>query len=71
MRTLIFCFLMIVVFGNIVSFAVKMAWGVSKVVLSLILLPVILIGMVLAGLFWIALPVLVIIGVISLFALNK
>lgn len=71
MWTLIFCFLMIVVFGNIVSFAVKMAWGVSKVVLSLILLPVILIGMVLAGLFWIALPVLVIIGVISLFALNK
>lgn len=71
MLTLLFCFLMIMVFGNIVGFAVKMAWGVSKVVLSLVLLPVILIGMVVAGLFWIALPVLVIIGVISLFALNK
>lgn len=71
MLTLLFCFLMIVVFGNIVGFAVKMAWGVSKVVLSLVLLPVILIGMVLAGLFWIALPVLVIIGVVSLFAMNK
>lgn len=71
MLTFIFCFLMIVVFGNIVAFAVKMAWGVSKVVLSLVLLPVILVGMVFAGLFWIALPVLVIIGVISLFAMNK
>lgn len=71
MLTFIFCILMIVVFGNIVAFAVKMAWGVSKIVINLVLLPVILIGMVLAGLFWIAIPLLVAIGLISLFAMNK
>lgn len=71
MLTFIFSILMIVVFGNIVAFAVKMAWGVSKIVINIILLPVILIGMVLAGLFWLAIPLLVVIGVISLFAMNK
>ena len=71
MLTFIFSILMIVVFGNIVAFAVKMAWGVSKIVINLVLLPVILIGMVLAGLFWLAIPLLVVIGLISLFAMNK
>lgn len=71
MLTFIFSILMIVVFGNIVAFAVKMAWGVSKIVINIILLPVILIGMVLAGLFWLAIPLLVVIGVISLFAMHK
>lgn len=71
MLTFIFSILMIVVFGNIVAFAVKMAWGVSKIVINLVLLPVILIGMVLAGLFWLAIPLLVVIGVIALFAMNK
>lgn len=71
MLTFIFSILMIVVFGNIVAFAVKMAWGVSKIVINLVLLPVILIGMVLAGLFWLAIPLLVVIGLISLFDMNK
>lgn len=71
MLTFIFCILMIVVFGNIVTFAVKMAWGVSKIVINLVLLPVIFIGMVLAGLFWLAIPLLVVIGLLSLFAMNK
>lgn len=71
MLTFIFSILMIVVFGNIVAFAVKMAWGVSKIVINLVFLPVILIGMVLAGLFWLAIPLLVVIGLISLFAMNK
>ncbi len=71
MLTFIFSILMIVVFGNIVAFAVKMAWGVSKIVINLVFLPVILIGMVLAGLFWLAIPLLVVIGVISLFAMHK
>lgn len=71
MLTFIFSILMIVVFGNIVAFAVKMAWGVSKIVINLVFLPVILIGMVLAGLFWLAIPLLVVIGLISLFTMHK
>ena len=71
MLTFIFSILMIVVFGNIVAFAVKMAWGVSKIVINLVFLPVILIGMVLAGLFWLAIPLLVVIGLISLFTMLK
>ena len=71
MLTILFSILLIVVFGDIVAFAVKMAWGVSKIAINIVLLPVILIGMVLAGLFWLAIPLLVVIGVISLFAMNK
>ena len=71
MLTFIFSILMIVVFGNIVAFAVKMAWGVSKIVINLVFLPVILIGMALAGLFWLAIPLLVVIGLISLFTMHK
>ena len=71
MLTILFSILLIVVFGNIVAFAVKMAWGVSKIAINIVLLPVILIGMVLAGLFWLAIPLLVVIGLISLFAMNK
>ena len=43
MLTILFSILLIVVFGNIVAFAVKMAWGVSKIAINIVLLPVILI----------------------------
>ena len=51
-------------------FAIRAAWGVSKVVASVILLPILLVGLVLAGLVKIALPLLLIIGLYSLLVLN-
>ena len=70
MLALIFWILMMVVFGNILIFAVKMAWGITKVLFSLILLPFTLIFLVLGGLLKIAFPILAVIGLISLFTLR-
>ena len=70
MLGLIFWILMLVVFGNILIFAIKMTWGITKVVFSLILLPFILVFMVLGGLLKLAFPLLAVIGLISLFTLR-
>ena len=63
---LIFIILMAVIFGRLMVFSFRFAWGLSKVLFSLILLPLSLVGMVMAGLVRLALPVLAIIGIISL-----
>ena len=66
MFTFIFMIMMILVFGKLLGFAIKAAWGVSKVVF----LPLLLIGMVIIGLVKIALPILLIVGCVS-FLLPK
>lgn len=70
MLSLIFIILMFIIFGKILWFAVKAAWGISKIVCWVVLLPVLLLGLLIAGLVKIALPVLLIIGVISMFVLH-
>ena len=70
MLTILFWVLLLLIFGNMLIFATKMAWGISKVICSLILLPFVLIFMVLGGLIKIAFPLLAIIGLISLFTLR-
>lgn len=66
MFTLVFIFLIFVIFGKLFMFAVKASWGIVKILFTVLLLPLVLIVLVVAGLFYIALPVLVIAGVISL-----
>jgi hypothetical protein len=70
MLTVIFSILSFVVFGKILIFALKAAWSISKIMVSLVLLPLFLVGLVIMGLIKIAFPLLVIIGVISIFALQ-
>lgn len=67
---LIFWILMLAVFGNILMFAIRMTWGITKVLFSLVLLPLTLVVLVLGGLLRIAFPLLAVIGLISLFALK-
>lgn len=66
MLTLIFMILMVVIFGKIIGFAIKAAWGISKIVCTVVLLPLFLVGLVLVGLIKIALPVLLVVGIVSL-----
>ena len=66
MWTLLFIFLMFGVFGKLIGLAFRATWGITKIFFRLILLPVVLIGLVLAGLMYIALPLLVIIGIVVL-----
>lgn len=66
MLTFIFFVLMIMVFGKLLKLSVKAAWGITHVVLTLVILPIVLVLLVIGGLIYIALPILVIVGVIAL-----
>jgi hypothetical protein len=61
---------MFVVFGKILLFAIRATWGISRIVFSVVLLPIFLIGLVLKGLISLALPVLILIGIVSLVTLH-
>ena len=68
MMTLIFVILLVAVFGNVLKIAVKAAWGLSKMVCTVVLLPLVLLGLVFKGLIAIAFPILLIVGVIAVFS---
>ena len=67
MLNLLFTILMIMVFGTLIGFAIRAAWGISKVLVTLVFLPLILIGLVLGGLIYLALPILIVVGLVALF----
>ena len=67
MLNLLFAILMIMVFGKLIGFAIRAAWGISKVLVTLVFLPLILIGLVLGGLIYLALPILFVVGLVTLF----
>lgn len=71
MLTLLFCICLIGIFGKLFVFGIKMTWGISKIILSVIFLPIILIGMVIGGLIQIAFPILIIVGILSLLIENR
>ena len=66
MLTILFFVLFFMIFGKLVGFAFKATWGLMKVMLYIVFLPMILVGMVIGGLINIALPLLLVIGLISL-----
>lgn len=70
MWSLIFIILMLIVFRKILKFAIKATWGIAKIVAFLVILPLFLVGLVLSGLIVVALPVLVIVGVVVFAALR-
>lgn len=66
MLTLLFMVLMVVVFGKLLVFALKASWGIVKVLLTIVFLPLVLVCLVLAGLVYVAVPVLLVIGLFSM-----
>lgn len=66
MITILFGICMLWVFGKLLVFGIKAAWGISKMFFTIIFLPMVLIGMVVGGLIYIAFPVLLIMGIIML-----
>ena len=65
MLTVLFVILLFVVFGKLLILSIKAAWGITKIIFTLICLPVILIVLVIGGLIYIALPILIIVGIVS------
>lgn len=68
MLTLLFVFCMLGVFGKLFFFGLKAAWGISKFVLGIVILPIVLIALVVGGLLSVAFPLLLIVGLIGLVA---
>ena len=62
---------MIWIFGKLFIFGVKAAGGISKLLLTVVFLPLILIGMVIGGLMSIAFPILIIVGIVALVAPGR
>ena len=50
MMTIFFFILFFMIFGKLVGFAFRATWGVMKVMLYIVFLPLILVGMVFKGL---------------------
>lgn len=66
MLSLIFVILMFCVFGKLLKMSVKAAWGITKVLFTLVFLPIVLVIMVIGGLIYIAVPILLIVGIAAL-----
>ena len=65
----LFMILMFYIFG-LFFFGLKAAWGLSKFVLTIILLPITLMVMVSCGLLYFAFVLLIVVGIISFFKTN-
>lgn len=66
MITLFCALLMIAVFGRLFLFALKATWRIAKFAIVFVLCPVALIALIVAGLYYIVIPVLIIIGIVSI-----
>ncbi len=60
-----FFILLFTVFGKILKFAFKAAWGISSILGVIMFLPMVLSAMALTGMLMIALPVLIVIGMLA------
>ena len=65
MLTAIYCIVSIWVFLKLMKVLFKATWGLTKCVIGLVFWPVV-IGMAMMGLIWIALPILLIVGIMGL-----
>lgn len=66
----LFMILMFYIFGKLFFFGLKAAWGLSKFILTIILLPITLMVMVSCGLLYFAFVLLIAVGIISFFKTN-
>lgn len=57
---------MLGVIGKLFVFGLKASWGILKLLCTIVFFPVILIGMVVGGLIYLAFPLLIIGGIIAL-----
>ena len=55
MWLLLFVILLLVIFGKLLSFALKAAWSITKILFSVVIFPLVLIMLVVAGLMYVAL----------------
>lgn len=64
--TILFSVLVLIIFGKMLGFALKLSWGIVKILLTVVLLPLVLIGLVAVGLVYVAVPILIVVGLCSM-----
>ena len=57
---------MIMVFGKMILLAIRAAWGITKVLFTIVFFPLILVGLFMSGLVYVAFIGLIIAGVLAL-----
>lgn len=60
MLSLLFAIGMIWIFGKLFFFGLKATWGITKFLVTIVLLPLVLIIMAVSGLFYIAFVILIV-----------
>ena len=68
--SLLFFIFLIAIFGKILIFAIGATWSIFKILMCIVFFPLVLVGLVLGGLIYIAFPVLIVVGLIS-FLIKK
>lgn len=66
MLTIIFIAALIFVAWKMLVFGIKAAWGIAKILATVVLLPLFIVGLACIGLVYIAIPILVISGIVAL-----
>ena len=66
MLTLISLVILFAVFGRLLLFGLKLGWGIMKLVGFIVFLPLIILAMILGGFAFVALPILIIVGIVSM-----
>ena len=68
MLTLFMMIMFFAVFGKLLGFAFKVGWGMLKIAAYLIFLPAIVLMLIFGGLFYVALPILIVAGIVGMAA---
>ncbi|MCR5831965.1 MAG: hypothetical protein K6G67_07500 [Lachnospiraceae bacterium] len=66
MLTFITLIVLFAVFGRLLLFGLKLGWGIMKLVGYVVFLPCIVLMMIVGGLSFVALPILLVVGIVSL-----
>ncbi len=65
MLEILFVLCLLSIFGKLLIFSIKATWGIAKVLFTLVFLPVVLIGLLVGGLLYVAFPILIVIGIVA------
>lgn len=66
MLTMLFMFFLCAIFGKLFIFAIRAAWGITRILLSIVFLPLTIAGLFFAGAVSLAIPLLIVVGIITL-----
>ena len=68
MLSLLMMIMFFAVFGKLLGFAFKVGWGMLKIAAYLIFLPAIVLMLILGGFLYVALPILIVAGIVGMAA---